>query len=323
MRGAAPMRQYTLAGDGFEKHRKKTRREQFLQEMDQIVPWSRLVELIAPYYPSGERGRPPVGLERMLRLYCLQHWYNLSDPALEEALYDIEAMRRFVGIDLGREAAPDETTICKFRHLLERHDLGAALFQEINAHLGAQGIQVSGGTIVDATIIDAPSSTKNREGKRDPEMHQTKKGNQWYFGMKGHFGVDSRTKMIHAVIATPANTHDSKVLGGLLHGEETRVWGDSAYTGKREVITATAPAAQDYTQKKNHRHRSLSAAEHAANRYKSKTRARVEHPIGVIKRVFGFRKVRYRGLAKNANRLFFASALANLFMMRRRLLVIA
>lgn len=313
------MRQQTLAGSGFDKHRKQTRRERFLAEMDRIVPWDKLVAVVEPYYYTGERGRPPVGLERMLRVYCLGHWYNLPDPSLEEALYDIEAMRRFVGIDLGREPAPDETTICKFRHLLERHDLGAAIFHEINAHLGSQGIQVSGGTIVDATIIDAPSSTKNRDKERDPEMRQTKKGNQWYFGMKGHFGVDSRTKLIHAVVVTAANTHDSQVLGELLHGEETRVWGDSAYTGQRKAIREAAPGASDHTQRKSHRNHRLTEAEQAANRYKSRTRARVEHPIGVIKRVFGFRKVRYRGLAKNANRLFVASALANLFMVRRRL----
>jgi len=316
------MRQQSLAGSGFEKHRKRTRREQFLAEMDRIVPWDKLVAVVEPYYYAGERGRPPVGLERMLRLYCLQHWYNLSDPALEEALYDIEAMRRFVGIDLGREPAPDETTICKFRHLLERHELGAVIFHEINAYLGSQGIQVSGGTIVDATIIDAPSSTKNQDKERDPEMRQTRKGNQWYFGMKGHFGVDSRTKVIHAVVVTPANTHDGKVVGELLHGEETRVWGDSAYIGQRAAIREAAPRALDYTQRKACRHRALTPAERAANRYKSKTRARVEHPIGVIKRVFGFRKVRYRGLVKNANRLFVASALANLFMVRRRLLAV-
>jgi IS5 family transposase len=316
------MRQQTLAGSSFEKHRKRTRREEFLAEMDRIVPWDKLVSVVEPYYYTGERGRPPVGLERMLRLYCLGHWYDLSDPALEEALYDIEAMRRFVGIDLGREPAPDETTICKFRHLLERHDLGSAIFHEINAHLGAQGIQVSGGTIVDATIIDAPSSTKNQDKQRDPEMRQTRKGNQWYFGMKGHFGVDSRTKLIHAVVVTAANTHDGKVLPELLHGEETRVWGDSAYIGQRAAIREAAPQARDYTQRKACRHRALTEAERTANRYKSKTRARVEHPIGVIKRVFGFRKVRYRGLAKNANRLFVASALANLFMVRRRLLAV-
>jgi IS5 family transposase len=257
----------------------------------------------------------------MLRIYCLQHWYNLSDPALEEALYDIEAMRRFAGIDLGREAAPDETTICKFRHLLEDHELGAALFAEINAHLADHGVQVSGGTIVDATIIDAPSSTKNQRGERDPEMHQAKKGKQWYFGMKGHFGVDSATKLIHTVVATPANTADGPVAGELLHGDETRVWGDKAYDGQHERIAAAAPAAQNHTHDCGHYYRPLSQRQKAANHAKSRVRAKVEHPIGTIKRVFGLRKVRYRGIAKNANRLFVASGLANLFMMRRRLLM--
>lgn len=314
------MRQQTLAGSGFEKYRKHTRREQFLAQMEAIVPWAELVAVIAPYYPSeGRRGRPPVGLERMLRLYCLAHWYDLSDPGLEEALYDIEAMRRFVGIDLGREPVPDETTICKFRHLLERHELGAVLFERINAYLSEHGIQVSGGTMVDATIIDAPSSTKNRQRARDPEMHQTRKGNQWYFGMKGHFGVDAETKQIHSVAVTPANTHDSQLIGELLHGEEAAVWGDSAYTGQTAAIQRAAPGAIDYTHAKSHRHRPLTDADKAANRLKSQTRARVEHPIGTIKRVFGFRKVRYRGLDKNANRLFVASGLANLFQLRHEL----
>lgn len=313
------MKQQTLAGSGFDKHRKQTRREQFLQQMDQLVPWSRLVAVVEPYYPTGERGRPPIGLERMLRLYCLAHWYNLSDPGLEEALYDIEAMRRFVGIDLGREPAPDETTICKFRHLLETHELGAAIFAEIHAHLADQGIQVSGGTMVDATIIDAPSSTKNEAGGRDPEMHQTRKGNQWYFGMKGHFGVDSRTKLIHSVVVTAANTADGTVIGQLLHGGETRVWGDKAYDGQGPAIAAAAPAAQDHTHDKGHHHRPLTPLQELANHYKSTIRSKVEHPIGTIKRVFGFTKVRYRGLAKNANRLYVVAALTNLFMVRRRL----
>lgn len=313
------MWQQTLAGSGFDKHRKRTRREQFLEQMEAVVPWSELVAVVKPYYPKGGRGRPPVGLERMLRLYCLAHWYDLSDPSLEEALYDIEAMRRFVGIDLGREPVPDETTICKFRHLLERHELGAVLFERINAYLASQGIQVSGGTMVDATIIDAPSSTKNRDKARDPEMHQTRKGNQWYFGMKGHFGVDAGTKQIHSVVVTPANTHDSQVIAELLHGDETAVWGDSAYTGQTQAIRDQAPAAHDYTHVKGNRHRPLNEADKAANRIKSQTRARVEHPIGTIKRVFGFRKVRYRGIAKNANRLFVASALANLFQLRHQI----
>ena len=196
---------------------------------------------IEPLYPKAEgKGRPPVGVERMLRIYFLQQWFNLSDPAVEEALYDSRAMRQFVGIDLGREPVPDETTICKFRHLLEAHQLGEQLFARIGAYLAEQGLQISRGTIVDATIISAPSSTKNRKKERDPEMHQTKKGNQWYFGMKAHIGVDSQTKLIHSVAATAANVHDSQVLPELLHGEETRVWGDAAYSGQREVIRTRA-----------------------------------------------------------------------------------
>ena len=318
------MRQKTLAAGSFEKYRKPTRREVFLNEMDQVVPWSELCELIAPVYPKGKGpGRPPVGLERMLRIYFLQHWFNLSDPGVEEALYDSRAMRNFVGIDLGKEPAPDETTVCKFRHLMEAHELGARLFEAIAEHLQNQGMMISTGTIVDATIISAPSSTKNRDKRRDPEMHQTKKGNEWYFGMKMHIGVDSRSKVIHSVVATAANVHDSQVLEDLLHGEETRVWGDSAYTGQGEVIGRCAPQARDFTNKKGSRYKTLSEVERARNRTKSKVRAKVEHSIGVVKRVFGFSKVRYRGLAKNANRVFVACALANLFMVRKRLLRMA
>jgi IS5 family transposase len=200
------------------------------------VPWSALCALIEPFYPKPGSGRPPVGVERMLRIYFLQQWFNLSDPAVEEALYDSPAMRRFVDIDLGREPAPDETTVCRFRHLLEAHDLGQQLFDEVQRHLTAKGLKVATGTIVDATIINAPSSTKNANKARDPEMHQTKKGNQWYFGMRAHFGIDSRTKLIHAVVATRANVADSTVLPELLHGRETRVWGDQAYRGQRAVI---------------------------------------------------------------------------------------
>ncbi len=315
------MRQKSLADGSFEKYRKPTRREIFLTEMDRVVPWTELCALIAPVYPKGEGpGRPPVGLERMLRIYFLQHWFNLSDPAVEEALYDSRAMRAFVGIDLGREPAPDETTVCKFRHLMEANELGARLFEAISEHLQSQGLKINTGTIVDATIIAAPSSTKNRDKRRDPEMHQTKKGNEWHFGMKMHIGVDSRTKLIHSVVATAANVHESQVLEDLLHGEETRVWGDSAYTGQAEVIKSCAPRARDFTQKKGSRYKKLSDVERAKNRTKSKVRAKVEHSIGVVKRVFGFSKVRYRGLAKNANRVFVACALANLFMVRKRLL---
>src|SRR5215470_16347070 len=206
------MKQTTFSMSGLDKYTKTTRRAAFLAQMDQVVPWSALCALIEPVYPKPGNGRPPVGLQRMLRIYFLQHWFNLSDPAVEEALYDSLSMRRFVGIDLGREPVPDETTVCRFRHLLEQHDLGRQLFDEVQRHLTAQGLKVATGTIVDATIINAPSSTKNAKKARDPEMHQTKKGNQWYFGIKAHLGVDSRTKLIHAAVVTPANVADSTVL---------------------------------------------------------------------------------------------------------------
>ncbi len=315
------MPQQTFADVSFEQYRKPTRRERFLDEMSRVVPWADLVATIEPVYPKAEGpGRPPVGVERMLRLHCLQQWFNLSDPAVEEALYDSRAMRQFVGIDLGREPVPDETTICKFRHLLEAHQLGEQLFARIGAYLAAQGVTVSRGTIVDATLISAPSSTKNRTQERDPEMHQTKKGNQWYFGMKAHIGVDSRTKLIHSVAATAAHVHDSQVLPDLLHGQETRVWGDAAYSGQREVIQQHAPEAKSFIQAKAHRHRPLSKVERARNRTKSKVRAKVEHVFLVMKRIFGWAKVRYRGLAKNTNWLFVTCGLTNLYLARRRLL---
>jgi transposase, IS5 family len=314
------MRQLTLATAGFDKHGKVTRRAAFLSEMEQVVPWRELCAVIEPFYPKPGNGRPPIGLERMLRLHFLQHWFNLSDPAAEEALYDSLAMRRFVGIDLGREPVPDETTILNFRHLLERHDLAKALFDRVNAYLAARGLKVAGGTIVDATIIAAPSSTKNQAKARDPEMRQTRKGQQWYFGMKLHLGVDSRTKLIHAMTTTPANTHDANVLGALLHGAERRVYGDQAYRGQTAVIRGHAPHARDFTNRR-YRHRGLvDETERGKNRTKSRVRAKVEHPIGVIKRVFGFAKVRYRGLAKNTHRLWVACGLTNLFLARRRLL---
>ena len=241
---------------GFERYAKTTRRATFLAEMERAVPWPALCALIEPFYPKPGNGRPPVGVERMLRIYFLQHWFNLSDPAVEETLYDSLAMRRFVDIDLGREPVPDETTVCRFRHLLETHDLGRQLFDQVQRHLTAKGLKVATGTIVDATIINAPSSTKNADKARDPEMHQTKKGNQWYFGMKAHFGVDSRTKLIHAVVATPANVADSMVLPDLLHGQETRVWGDQAYRGQRAVIRQHAPKAQDFVNRR-YRHRGV------------------------------------------------------------------
>jgi IS5 family transposase len=314
--------QTTFATAGFEAFRKQTRRELFLAEMEQVVPWGELLALVKPVYAKGTSGpgRPPIPLERMLRIYCLQHWFNLSDPAVEEALYESVSMRAFAGIDLGREPAPDETTVCKFRHLLEEHGLGKRIFESVGAHLQRQGLKVSSGTIVDATIIAAPSSTKNADGKRDPEMHQTMKGKDWHFGMKAHVGVDKKTKLIHSVAATPANVSDGNMLGELLHGRETRVWGDAAYAGRTERIQAKAPRAKDFTQRRGRGYKYLSDYERFINRARSRIRARVEHTIGVIKRVFGFRKVRYRGIAKNANRLFVTCALANLFIARHHLM---
>jgi IS5 family transposase len=315
-------KQLTLASNEFERFRKPTRREKFLAEMSTVVPWTELCALIEPHYPKAGSvgGRPPAGLERMLRIHCLQLWFDLSDPAVEEALYDSRAMRAFVGIDLGREPVPDETTVMRFRHLLEHNGLGEKIFEEVGRVLLSRGLKVSKGTIVDATIIAAPSSTKNAEGSRDPEMHQTKKGNQWHFGMKVHVGVDARSKVIHSVVSTPANTADCKVLGQLLHGEERRVYGDQAYKSQTQVIRAKAPKARDFTNRQCKWQHFTDAAIQAKNRTKSRIRCRVEHSIGVIKRVFGFTKVRYRGLAKNANRVYVTAALANLFLVRYTLL---
>ena len=281
-----------------------------------------MATVIEPYYPKATRagGRPPVGLERMLRIHCLQLWFNLSDPAVEEALYDSRSMRAFVGIDLGREPVPDETTVMRFRHLLEEHRLGEQIFAEVGKVLLDRGLRLSKGTIVDATIIAAPSSTKNAEGRRDPEMHQTKKGNEWHFGMKAHVGVDSQSKVIHSVVVTPANTADCKVMDQLLHGQETRVYGDQAYKSQGAVIRTKAPQAKDFTNRQCKWQHFIDEAVKASNRTKSRIRSRVEHSIGVIKRVFGFRKVRYRGLAKNGNRLFVTAALANIFLVRYSLL---
>jgi IS5 family transposase len=289
--------------------------------MDRIVPWSELCALIEPFYPKPGDGRPPKELEMMLRIYFLQQWFNLSDPGVEEALYDSRCMQAFAGIDLAETPVPDETTVLRFRHLLEGHDLGEALFEQVHDYLERRGIKIGRGTIVDATIIHAPSSTKNKDQARDPDMHQTKKGNQWYFGMKAHVGVDS--KLIHAVAATAANVHDSVCLPDLLHGEETRVWGDSAYQGQTEVIREHAPQASDFTHRRYRYRGEVNERERARNRTKSRVRARAEHPIGVIKRVFGFVKTRYRGLEKNAHRLFVTCALVNLYMVRRRLLRLA
>jgi IS5 family transposase len=309
--------------NGFERYTKKTRRQIFLEEMEEVVPWRELCALVAPHYPKPGNGRPPVGVERMLRIYFLQQWFNLSDPAVEEALYDSAVMRQFVGIDLGHEPVPDETTACKFRHLLEEHQLGEQILGTVNLHLQAQGVRITTGTIVDATILHAPSSTKNREQQRDPEMHQTKKGNAWYFGMKAHVGVDSKTKIIHTAVATAANVADSTVLSDLLHGEETRVWGDQAYKGQSHVIKECAPRAQDHTHRRYRYKNEIDELERAKNRTKSSVRSKVEHVFQVMKLQFGFVKLRYRGLKKNAHRLFVTCALVNLFLSRRKLLVTA
>ena len=317
------MRQQSFASDDFEKYRKKTRKEIFLEEMDQIIPWKALSKVIKPYYPKPKgAGRRPIGIQRMLRIHFLQHWFELSDPGAEEALYDSRAMRQFVGIDLGKEPVPDETTILNFRHLMERHNLGDEMFRLVNVYLAENGLKVNRGTIVDATIIDAPTSTKNKDKARDPDMHQTRKGNQWYFGMKTHIGVDNQTKLIHSVAVTAANVHDSQLLGDLLHGEETHVWGDSAYAGQKQLLYEQAPQAKDCTQKKGSRYRKLTEAEQSANRYKSKIRSRVEHVFGVMKRQFGFTKVRYRGLEKNAQCVFTKCALVNLVLAKKTLLAV-
>jgi transposase, IS5 family len=315
------MQQETLAmATGFERYTKKTRRAAFLEEMERVVPWGELSSLAEPYYPRAGNGRRPVGVERMLRIYFLQQWFSLSDPAVEEALYDSPILREFARIDLGQEPVPDETTVCKFRHLLEAPDLGSAMMKAVNRHLQSRGIKIATGTIVDATIIHAPSSTKNIDQQRDPEMHQTKKGNQWYFGMKAHVGVDSRTKIIHSVVVTAANVADSRVLPELLHGEERKVWGDQAYRGQGEAIHEAAPQAQDLTHQRYRYKDRVDEVERAKNRTKSHIRSRVEHVFAVIKLKFGYAKVRYRGIKKNANQVFTLCALSNLFLSRRKLL---
>jgi IS5 family transposase len=318
------MKQQTLAmaadrNEAFEQHRKPTKRDRFLATMDQLVPWSELCAVVEPFYPKPGNGRPPVGLERMMRMYFVQHWFNLADEACEEALLDSTALRRFVGIDLGRERVPDGTTLLRFRRLLEKHDLGTALFARVGTVLQANGMKVGSGTIVDATIISAPSSTKNSKGERDPEMHQTRKGQQWYFGMKMHIGVDSESGLAHSAVVTAANVHDKHPLPDLLHGQEEKVYGDSAYASQEDLIRSKAPQAEDWTNQRVNPNSPTPELDRWMNRAKSRVRSRVEHVFAVVKRLWGFTKVRYRGLAKNATRSFVALALANLYMARRRL----
>lgn len=319
------MKQQTLAmaddqNAQYERYRKPTRRDAFLATMEKIVPWSELCAIIEPHYPKAGKGRPPVGLERMLRMYFVQHWFNLADEACEDALLDSTALRRFVGIDLGRERVPDATTLLKFRRLLETHKLGEALFAEVGRVLQANGMKVGTGTIVDATIIGAPSSTKNAEGKRDPEMHQVKKNQQWFFGMKMHIGVDSETGLAHSAVVTAANVHDKHPLPDLLHGQEERVYGDCAYQGQQAAISARAPNARDLTNRKVRKGTALEGLDRVVNRIRSCTRSRVEHVFAVTKRLWGFDKVRYRGLAKNGTRAFVVLALANIYLARGRLM---
>jgi IS5 family transposase len=309
------MKQMTLAAaKGFEVHGRATRKAEFLARMEALVPWSEFCTLIEPHYPKAGNGRPPIGVERMLRMYLVANWFNLADEACEDALYDIAAFRDFCQIDLGRERVPDATTLLNFRHLLEAHKIGAALFAKVGELLLASGMKLSGGTIVDATLIAAPPSTKNRDQSRDPEMHQSKKGNEWHFGMKLHIGVDSLSGLVHSASVTAGNVHDSQELPNLLRGSETRLYGDSAYRGEkqRERLKQIAPRAKDFTNKRAYRNRPLSDADKQTNRRKSSVRAKVEHPFLTLKRIWGFAKVRYRGLAKNANRALAMLAMINL-----------
>ena len=309
------MKQMTLAGaKGFEVHGRATRKAEFLARMEALVPWAAFCALIDPHYPKVGNGRPPVGLERMLRMYLIANWFNLADEACEDALYDIAAFRDFCRIDLGGERVPDATTLLNFRHLLEHHQIGAALFAKVGELLLANGMKLSGGTIVDATLIAAPPSTKNLEQSRDPEMHQSKKGNQWYFGMKLHVGADSQSGLIHSASVTAGNVHDSQELHNLLHGKETRLYGDSAYRGEkqRQRLKDIAPKAKDFTNKRAYKNRPLTDSDKETNRRRSSVRSKVEHPFLTLKRIWGFAKVRYRGLAKNANRAFAMLAMLNL-----------
>ena len=317
------MKQQSLASQGvFEKYGRKSRRELFLGEMEQVVPWSAMESVVRPHYAKAGNGRQPVGLSIMLRTYFVQQWFNLSDPGVEELLYESGPVRRFVGVDLGIAPAPDETTVLRFRHLLEQHDLGGLMLDAVNVHLEVKGIKIQTGTIVDATIIHAPSSTKNEKKERDPEMHQTRKGNQWYFGLKAHIGVDAAQGHVHSVATSAASVSDSHMLPDLLHGQERKVWGDAGYQGQTEAIKEAAPKAQDMTCKRTRFKNYVDELQKKKNRSKSSVRAKVEHPFRILKRVFGFDKVRYRGIAKNHHRLCANFALVNLYMHRKRLAVL-
>jgi IS5 family transposase len=318
------MSQMTFSDYEYSLRKRKTKREEFLDIMNEIIPWEEWVEFVRPYYPNGKRGRPTKGIEKMLRMYLLQIWFNLSDVGVEDAIYDSYAFRKFMNIDFMEEQVPDATTLLKFRHLLEENHLGEEFFKAINRVMEATGHIMHGGTIVDATIISAPSSTKNAEKKRDPEMHQTKKGNEWKFGMKCHIGVDSGSGLVHTVTVTPANVHDITEAHKLLREDDAVAYGDSGYIGieKRDEIKNNAHFNKiDF--RINRRPKSLpQVSDHTIDweRYienrKSAVRCKVEHAFKIIKDTFGFRKVRYRGLAKNLNKLNVLFACANLLMVK-------
>ena len=324
------MKQMSLSESGFERKTKRTRKREFLDEMNLVVPWAELVSLIAPHapQPGTKGGRPPFAVDTMLRIHFLQQWFNLSDPAMEEALYDTPMFREFVGLDVGEDHLPDESTILRFRHMLETHNLSIQILATVNATLSAKGLLLKQGTVVDATLIAAPSSTKNSSGERDPEMHQTKKGNQWHFGMKAHAGVDADSGLVHTVTATAANAHDITQASQLLHGEETDVFADSGYRGvdKREEIQAKHPDVNWHIAMMPGKRRALKkdtpmgAILDKLEKTKASIRAKVEHPFRVIKRQFGYVKVKYRGLAKNTANLMTLFALSNIWMVRKRLL---
>jgi len=328
------MKQSSFASLEYAGKKRQTRREKFLGEMELVVPWQRLTALVEPHYPSSGRvGRPPIGVSRMLRMYFLQQWYSLSDEGLEDAVYDSHAMRDFIGIDLSREQVPDATTLLKFRRKLEDNKLTEAIFEQVKVHLSERGLLMREGTMVDATIIAAPASTKNKDNARDPEMHQTKKGNEWHFGMKAHTGVDAESGLVHSVHATAANESDVAHTHELLHGQETRVHADAGYTGvdkRDEIIQAQADGSirEDITWHVAAKRGTVKAMPEGAlkdltiavERKKAQIRARVEHPYHVLKNLFHYKKVSYRGLAKNAARLFTQFALVNLMLAKRALL---
>ena len=310
--------QFTFADLVWQHKGKTTRREEFLNEMDQVIPWKRLIGLIEPYYPTGETGRPPLGLEKMLRIHFLQHWFNLSDPAMEEALYDSRSMQRFAGITLGTDVVPDETTILKFRHLLERNNLPEQIFSSVRKLLETRGLLLKHGTIVDATILEAPSSTKNEARARDPEMRQTKKGNTWHFGMKVHVGTD-RQGIVHTVRTTAASEADINQRPNLVRRDDIACWGDKAYWRMKDYEEYGKRGKFYNISRRATRGEKLSSSWEAHNKRCSRVRAHVEHGFLVWKRLWGFAKVRYRGLRKNTDRVLVAIALANIYMLRRKL----